>query len=157
MTKAAAAIALLLGSIALTAGGAAQAPRVIILAPQDGSVVSSQMRLEAVIEPPIDVQAVRFSVNGRLVCTATHTPYGCMWNPGSVIRGHHVRVVAVLADGRQLVANVRTKDVGYTEGVRTDAVLVPVIVTHRNQFVRGLKADDFGCSRTTCRIGSRAW
>jgi VWFA-related protein len=66
-----------------------------------------------------------------------------MWNPGSVIRGHHVRVVAVLADGRQLVANVRTKDVGYTEGVRTDAVLVPVIVTHRNQFVRGLKADDF--------------
>jgi len=91
----------------------------------------------------VDVQTVRFSVNGRLVCTATRTPYGCMWNPGDVVRGHHVRVVAVLADGRQLVANVRTKDLGYAERVRTDAVLVPVIVTHRGEFVRGLKAQDF--------------
>ena len=39
--------------------------------------------------------------------------------------------------------NVRTKDLGYTEKVRTDAVLVPVIVTDGGQFVRGLKQQDF--------------
>src|SRR4029077_20468643 len=38
---------------------------------------------------------------------------------------------------------VRTKDLGYTEKVRTDAVLVPVIVTDGGQFVRGLKQQDF--------------
>jgi VWFA-related protein len=105
--------------------------------------VSSELRLEAVIEPPLDVQGVRFFVNGRLICTASRTPYGCMWNPGTVVRSHHVRVVATLADGRQLVDNVRTKDLGYSESVRSEAVLVPVLVTHRGQFVRGLKQQDF--------------
>ena len=52
-------------------------------------------------------------------------------------------MVASLPDGRRLVDNVRTKDLGYTEKVRTDAVLVPVIVTDGGQFVRGLKQQDF--------------
>jgi VWFA-related protein len=136
-------LATLVAAALLSVGGGGQEPRLQITSPQEGAVVSSELRLEAVIDPPVDVQTVRFSVNGRLVCTATRTPYGCMWNPGDVVRGHHVRVVAVLADGRQLVANVRTKDLGYAERVRTDAVLVPVIVTHRGEFVRGLKAQDF--------------
>ena len=38
---------------------------------------------------------------------------------------------------------MQPKDLGYTERVRTDAVLVPVIVTHDGQFVRGLKQQDF--------------
>ena len=35
------------------------------------------------------------------------------------------------------------EDLGYTENVRTEAVLVPVIVTDDGQFVRGLKQQDF--------------
>jgi Ca-activated chloride channel homolog len=59
------------------------------------------------------------------------------------VRAHHVRVVATLADGTQLTDNVRTKDVGYTERAQVDAVLVPVIVTDRGRFVRGLQKADF--------------
>jgi Ca-activated chloride channel family protein len=59
------------------------------------------------------------------------------------VRSHHIRVVATLADGTRLVDNVRTKDLGYTEKVRTDAVLVPVIVTNGGQFVKGLTKQDF--------------
>ena len=59
------------------------------------------------------------------------------------MRGHHIRVVATLADGKRLIDNLRTKDLGYTEQVRAEAVLVPVIVTNSGQFVRGLKKQDF--------------
>ncbi|HXW05145.1 MAG TPA: VWA domain-containing protein [Vicinamibacterales bacterium] len=135
--------ALLGAGCMVAAAGAAQAPTLQITSPEANSVVSSQLRLEAVIDPPIDVQGVSFFVNGRLICTASRTPYGCMWNPGDVVRGHHVRVVATLADGRRLVDNVRTKDLGYAERVRSDAVLVPVMVTRAGQFVRGLKQQDF--------------
>jgi VWFA-related protein len=89
------------------------------------------------------VESVSFSVNGKLVCTVERSPFVCSWDPGAVVRGHHVRVVATLTDGRDVVANVRTKDLGYTERARVDAVLVPVIVTDHGQFVRGLKPQDF--------------
>ena len=84
-----------------------------------------------------------FSVNGRLVCTVEQPPFGCSWDPGDVVRGHHLRVVATLADGRRLVGNLRTKDLGYAEKNSHEAVLVPVIVTDGGQFVRGLKQQDF--------------
>ena len=70
-------------------------------------------------------------------------PFGCTWDPGTVVRGHHVRVVATLADGTQLTDNVRTKDLGYTERAHVDAVLVPIIVTDHGRFVRGLQRGDF--------------
>ena len=82
-------------------------------------------------------------VDGRLVCTAERPPFRCTWDPGTVVRGHHVRVVATLADGTQLTDNVRTKDLGYTERAHVDAVLVPIIVTDRGRFVRGLQRGDF--------------
>ena len=33
------------------------------------------------------------------VCTVEQRPSGCTWDPGTVVRGHHIRVVATLADG----------------------------------------------------------
>ena len=42
------------------------------------------------------------------------------------MRSHHIRVVATMTDGRRLVGNVRTKELGYAERIRTDAVLVPL-------------------------------
>jgi VWFA-related protein len=114
-----------------------------ITSPAADTIVSSAMRLEARIDPPVDGATVTFFVDGRVVCTEERAPFGCGWDHGGVVRGHHVRVVATLPDGRRLVENVRTKDLGYTEKVRTDAVLVPVIVTESGQFVRGLKQQDF--------------
>jgi Ca-activated chloride channel homolog len=131
-----------LGSMVVSAQTAA----LRITSPAPDSIVSGVIRLEAAIAPeqllPL-VQSVTFFMNGRLVCTVERPPFGCSWNPGDVVRGHHVRVVATLTDGRRLIDNVRTKDLGYVEKVRTEAVLVPVIVTEGGEFVRGLKQQDF--------------
>ncbi len=122
---------------------AAQEPVLRITWPPADSVVSGATRLEAVITPHVPVQSVTFFVNGRLTCSSESLPFGCPWDPGSVVRGYHIRVVAVLADGKRLIDNVRTRDLGYTEKTRVEAVLVPVIVTDNGQFVRGLKKQDF--------------
>jgi Ca-activated chloride channel homolog len=130
-------------TMALSAG---QSPALKITSPTEDVVVSGPTRLEIAIEPPDSlstVETVTFTVDGRLACTVERPPFACTWDPGDVVRGHHVRVVASLAGGRRLTDNVHTKDLGFTERVRTDAVLVPVIVTRGGQFVRGLKPQDF--------------
>ncbi len=124
----------------------APAPALRITSPGAEDIVTGSTRLAAVIDPPEvlpSVESVSFSVNGRVVCTAQQPPFGCSWDPGSVVRGYHIRVVATLAGNRRLVANLRTKDLGYAERVQTEAVLVPVIVTNGGEFVRGLKQQDF--------------
>ena len=76
-----------------------------------GSVVElhQQSKLQIVspvadaIDPPAPGATVTFFVDGRLVCTAERVPFACGWDPGGVVRGHHVRVVATLPDGRRLV------------------------------------------------------
>jgi Ca-activated chloride channel homolog len=123
--------------------GAAQGPSVRISAPTSDTIISGPTQLEAVVSAEASAQSVAFFVNGRLVCTVERPPYRCSWDPGAVVRGHHVRVVATLSDGRTVTGNVRTKDIGVAERSRVDAVLVPVIVTDGGQFVRGLKKQDF--------------
>jgi Ca-activated chloride channel family protein len=134
--------ALAVGAVSI-ALGADETPALRITSPLRDAIIGGPTRLEVAIAPQIDVQSVSFFVDGRLVCTAERPPFGCSWDPGAVLRGHHVRVVASLPDGRRLVDSLHTKDVGYTERVRAEAVLVPVIVTDRGQFVRGLKQQDF--------------
>jgi len=117
-----------------------------ITSPGTETVVTGPTRLEATIEPASAIASVKqviFSVNGKIACTVEKPPFSCVWDPGEVVRSQHVRVVADLADGNRLTGNVHTKDLGYTEQVRTDAVLVQAIVTHGGQFVRGLKQQDF--------------
>jgi Ca-activated chloride channel homolog len=127
-------------SIAL---GAGQAPALRITSPTPDTIVSGATQIEATVEPAVPVKSVTFSVNGRLMCTVERRPFRCPWNPGVTVRPHHIRVVADLGSGTPLVANLRTKDLGYVERSRVDAVLVPVIVTDRGRFVRGLKREDF--------------
>ena len=120
-----------------------QTPTLSITAPQKETIVSGPTAIAASVSGPVAVQTVSFFVDGRLVCTAERPPFGCTWDPGAVVRGHHVRVVATLADGNRLIDNVRTRDLGYTEVAHVDAVLVPVIVTDRGRFVSGLERGDF--------------
>jgi VWFA-related protein len=123
--------------------GAADAPTLRIVSPTAEDVVSGRTRVEIEIDRPDEIQNVSIFVNGRLQCALESPPFECSWDAGTVVRGHHVRVVAVLKSGGRLVRNVRTKDLGYTERVRAEAVLVPVIVTRDGEFVRGLKPRDF--------------
>jgi VWFA-related protein len=121
----------------------APAPSLRIAWPPPDSIVTGPTQIEAVLEPAVPIESMTFSVNGRLVCTVDRQPYRCSWDPGGVVRGFHIRVVARRANAPSLVANVHTRDIGHTERARADAVLVPVIVTDGGQFVRGLKKEDF--------------
>ena len=140
----AAVIALGAATIAVTGQ---QAPTLQITSPGQDTLVSGPTRLEASIEPASAVASVKqvtFSVGGKIVCTLEKPPFSCAWNSGEeVLRGLLIRAVADLADGSHLSAKVFTKDPGYTEQVRTEAVLVQAVVTHGGQFVRGLKQQDF--------------
>lgn len=130
-----------LGSLALA--GTQTSPVLRITSPEPDTIVSGVIRLAVIVAPQAEVETVRFSVNGRIVCTVERPPFACTWDAGPVVRGHHVRVVATLTGGRSLVGNVRTKDLGYVQRTHADAVLVPVVVTHRGEFVRGLQTKDF--------------
>ena len=134
-------------AVALTiAVSARQEATLRITSPARDSVASGPTRIEIAIEPRdvvSTVQAVTFTVDGRMACMVERPPFVCAWNAGDIVRGHHIRVVATLPGGRSLRDNLHTRDLGYIERVRTDAVLVPVIVTRDGQFVRGLKQQDF--------------
>ncbi len=119
------------------------APTLRITWPAPDTIVSGTTRIEVEIQPRAEIKTMTVTVNGVLVCTIERPPLGCSWDAGTVVRSHHVRVVATLSDGRRLVDGVRTKNLGYVESVRTEAVLVPVIVTDGGRFVRGLKQQDF--------------
>ena len=130
----------LTGTILLSAD---QGHTVSITTPEKETVVSGPTPIVVAVSKGAADTSVSMFVDGRLVCTAERPPFRCTWDPGTVVRGHHVRVVATLADGTQLTDNVRTKDLGYTERAHVDAVLVPIIVTDRGRFVRGLQRGDF--------------
>jgi VWFA-related protein len=122
---------------------AGQAPSVEIVSPKADAVIIGTTRLEAVLTPSVPADRVAFFVDGRTVCTPTAPPYACTFDAGAAAREHHIRVVAYLGSGGRAVANIRTKDIGYTERIDVDAVQVPVVVTSGNRFVRGLKIADF--------------
>jgi VWFA-related protein len=83
-------------------------------------------------------------VDGREICTREQKPWSCRWDAGKEVREHHIRVVALFADGRRRVTSRRTKGLDVAESVHVMAIQVPVLVTdRRGQFVRGLKKADF--------------
>ena len=117
-----------------------------ILSPRPDTVVSGPTRIQVAIEPEAEaanVRSLNVSVNGRIACSLERAPFACAFEAGDAVRAYHIRVVATLTDGRRLVDNVRTKDLGYAEQVRADAVLVPLVVTSDGSFVRGLQQQDF--------------
>jgi VWFA-related protein len=138
------AVALCLLAVAVSAR--AQSPAVEIVSPADGEVVMGASAVEARVTPDGAVERVVVTVDGKTICTVEATPYRCTWDAGATARAHHVRVVAYLRGGGRVVANARTKDLGYTERVDVDAVQVPVVVTSGGKFVRGLQRADFSIS-----------
>jgi hypothetical protein len=90
------------------------------------------------------VRSVSLFADGKLLCTLEQPPYKCPWDAGPRVVEHLVRATAVLADGRQIRASIRTKGVEYTEVVDVDVVQITATVTGGGgRFVRNLKAADF--------------
>ena len=118
-----------------------------ITSPVEGSYLMGAVRLTIAFDPlaivPL-VRQVRWFANGRQICTADVPPFSCDWDAGETVAEHVIRAVAVLKEGRQLVANVRTKAVEFAEAVDVDVVQVTAVVTDaEGRFVTGLKASDF--------------
>jgi len=134
-------------AVAVVSLGASPQDRAIhITYPPAGSIVSGPTRIEVTMAPAelgAQLKSMVFYANGRLLCTVDRQPYACPWDPGDAVRGNQLRVVATLKDGSRLIDIVWTKDLGYAEQVRTEAVLVPVIVTDHGRFVGGLREKDF--------------
>lgn len=160
MKTVAAALSLVCALIVVARGG--QTATMRITTPTTETAMNGPTRIEIAIEPASALSSVRtamFSVDGRVVCDLDKPPFTCTYDAGEAVRSRHLRVVATLADGTRLTATVRTKDLGYVDQVRTDAVLVPVIVTRGGQFVRGLKQQDFeitedGVKQSIASMGS---
>ena len=129
------------------AGQPAAAGSARITSPVDGGYLMGAVRLTIAFDPLAivpQVRQVRWFANGRQVCTADVPPFSCDWDAGETVNEHVIRAVAVLKDGRQLVANVRTKAVEFAEAVNVDVVQVTAVVTDaEGRFVTGLKAGDF--------------
>lgn len=121
----------------------ASASALKIVAPQEDAVITGVTEIKVELPAGADVRAMSFYADGRLVCAPEAPPFKCAWDAGAVVSGHHLRVVATLASGGRLIGNLHTKDLGHTEKIKVEAVLVPVIVTQDGKFVKGLKRQDF--------------
>jgi Ca-activated chloride channel family protein len=113
--------------------------------PAEGAYVSGEITLRAQVEPAsAPVLRVSFSADGRPVCAKERPPFECRWDAGPLVSGHDLRAVAVLRDGRRLVARVRTKEAEFAPGVDVDVVQVAATVTDgKGRFIRGLTKDSF--------------
>lgn len=118
---------------------------VVFESPDNNTYVSGPSTIRVRVVPrSVEVRSVSLFADGRLVCTLERPPYECPWDAGPKVTEHVVRAKAVLADGRQIAANVRTKGVEYTETVDVQVVQITATVTgRRGRFVRGLKSGDF--------------
>jgi Ca-activated chloride channel family protein len=118
-----------------------------ITSPAADTYVTGPVRLTIAFDPAAAaaaVRQVRWFADGRQVCTADAPPFACDWDAGDRVDEHVIRAVAVLKEGPQIVANVRTKAVAYAEAVDVDVVQVTAVVTDgAGRFVTGLKAADF--------------
>ena len=113
--------AVLASALTIVATGQQASPTMRIVTPDQDTDVSGPTRLEVSFEPQAAVPTVRsvmFSVDGREACTIERKPFVCWYDPGDVVKTHHVRVVAMLNDDSKLIGQVHTHNPGFTESVR---------------------------------------
>jgi Ca-activated chloride channel family protein len=134
-------------AVVMRAAGQAPAGTARITSPENGSYVMGAVRLMIAFEPlsiVSQVRQVRWFANGRQICTADIPPFSCEWDAGGMVSEHVIRAVAVLKEGRQLVANSRTKAVEFAEAVDVDVIQITAVVTDGDgRFVSGLSGSNF--------------
>ena len=123
----------------------ASAPQLTISAPAPGAFVSGLLTLRARVDPgPEQVRRLSFTADGQAVCSLERPPFECPWDVGPGVTPHVFRVVAVLRDGRRLVANVRTVAARLAPAVEVAVVQVAATVTDgKGRFARGLGRNSF--------------
>jgi VWFA-related protein len=124
---------------------AADAPSLLIEEPAPGRYVSGPVTLRARVEPEgLPLLRVTFAADGRTVCAREAPPWECPWDAGTDVAAHHIRAVAVLADGSRLVDSVRTEAAGFAPFVDVPVVQVAATVTDGGgRLVKGLAREAF--------------
>ncbi len=135
----------MLAALLLTATLAEAGPRLLFVAPTDGSRVSGALTLRVEIAPAgTPVTRLTLSADGQLVCTLDRPPFECPWDAGAGIRAHLLRAAAQLPDGTRLAASVRTRADQLVFSADAGVVQVMVTVTDEHgQFVKGLARQAF--------------
>ena len=122
-------------------------PRLEVTSPAPGTYVSGLVKIEARLVPLAaerDISRVLFFAGSESVCTIVRRPYTCPWNAGPAIKGHQIRVVVEMADGRRLKHTFSTKGVDLDQSTGVSAVKVPTTVKDASgRFVKGLKPANF--------------
>jgi len=127
-------------------GGAQAEPTLQFVSPTSETYLSGPVLLKVAVQPLsaiADVVDVTFFANGRQICVTPPTRPECAWDAGPGVREHAIRAVAQLRSGGRVVANVRTKELGYAESVSVEVVQVNTVVTDGGRFVKGLRRDQF--------------
>jgi VWFA-related protein len=140
------ALPMLVGLMAASAGHSQSAPALRFVSPTDETYLNGPVLLRVVIDGeagPSLVENVTFFADGRQVCVAPGSRPQCEWDAGPELKSHALRAVGRLKAGGRIVANIRTKDVGYAEAVSVDVVLANAVVTDGGRFVKGLTRDAF--------------
>ena len=121
-------------------------PTLRFVSPTADTYLSGPVMLKVAIEPPESepqIADITFFADGRQVCVVpAHRPQ-CAWDAGPRVTEHAIRAVARLRGGGRVVANVRTKELGYTETVTVEIVQVNAVVTEGGRFVKGLRREQF--------------
>jgi len=135
---------LVLLSAAALAQTARNQPSLRIVSPIEGGLISGKVELRVDLDPPAAASSVVFFVDGRQVCSVSAPPLECIWDAGTAVVAHQVRVVANIPGGARIVRTVRTKELGYTEKVTVDVVQVTAtVLDSRGHYVKGLPREAF--------------
>lgn len=120
-------------------------PTLAFAEPADEAFVSGLTRLRVVLSPAeVPVRRITITADGQPICMREQPPFACPWDAGPGVEPHVLRAVAVLHDGRRLVAQARTAGAAFTPSAEVAVVQVAATVTDRQgRFVRGLGRDAF--------------
>lgn len=131
-------------ALSLATVSATMAPRVRILTPGDGALVSGRTMLRADVAPSSLASSAAFFVDGQQVCTVAKPPFECEWDAGPTITSHLVRLVINLVSGGRVVQTTRTGEVAFAETVDVDAVQVTAtVIDERGRYVKSLPRSAF--------------
>ena len=123
-----------------TEGGALR-----FVAPRDLSTVLGPATFALAVEPPEGTQVVRVevSLDARLLVVLEAPPWTASWDAGEEGGNHRLAARAILSDGRELHASVRTSPLRIDQVVEVALVNVYAIAKDgKGDYVRDLRAEE---------------